>query len=287
MPEFGLRPLSVGEILDRTFTLYRRNFFLFVAIFTIPQLLVLALNLYQTFFLVKAPAIAGSAVGARFPQSGFRNMLALGFKWLALLWIARLIAYVFSQGAIIHAASEVYLGRTATVGASLRRIAERFALLLGVAVLHALALAGGFVCLIIPFFYVACRLIGCFPAALLEDLGPGESLTRSFRLTEQNAGRAFLIYLLYFVLIYAAGFVAAVPFGIAVAFAAKDPALMRLASGILQIAGFFGGVLVGPFQPIAATLFYYDLRVRKEAFDLQVLMQPSGSLLTPVIPPPL
>jgi hypothetical protein len=32
MPELDLRPLSLGEILDRTFTLYRRNFLLFFGI---------------------------------------------------------------------------------------------------------------------------------------------------------------------------------------------------------------------------------------------------------------
>lgn len=36
MPELDLRPLSLGEILDRTFTLYRRNFLLFAGIIAIP-----------------------------------------------------------------------------------------------------------------------------------------------------------------------------------------------------------------------------------------------------------
>jgi hypothetical protein len=48
MPELDLRPLSLGEILDRTFTLYRRNFLLFTGIIAIPQLMVLAFNLAQT-----------------------------------------------------------------------------------------------------------------------------------------------------------------------------------------------------------------------------------------------
>ena len=36
MPELDLRPLSLGEIPDRTFTLYRRNFLLFTGIIAIP-----------------------------------------------------------------------------------------------------------------------------------------------------------------------------------------------------------------------------------------------------------
>jgi hypothetical protein len=33
---------------------------------------------------------------------------------------------------------------------------------------------------------------------------------------------------------------------------------------------------VGPFLLIATAVFYYDLRVRKEAFDLQMMMNPEG-----------
>lgn len=51
MSTLDLRPLSIGELLDRTFSLYRRNFALFIGIAAIPQLLVLALQLVQTAFL--------------------------------------------------------------------------------------------------------------------------------------------------------------------------------------------------------------------------------------------
>jgi len=47
MSTLDLRPLSIGELLDRTFSLYRRNFLLFVGIAALPQLLVLALQLVQ------------------------------------------------------------------------------------------------------------------------------------------------------------------------------------------------------------------------------------------------
>jgi hypothetical protein len=42
MAKLGLRPLSLGELLDRTFALYRQHFALFVGITALPQLLTLA-----------------------------------------------------------------------------------------------------------------------------------------------------------------------------------------------------------------------------------------------------
>jgi hypothetical protein len=45
-----------------------------------------------------------------------------------------------------------------------------------------------------------------------------------------------------------------------------------------QVGTFIAGVFVGPFLLIATAVFYYDLRVRKEAFDLQLMMHPSGNV---------
>ena len=55
---------------------------------------------------------------------------------------------------------------------------------------------------------------------------------------------------------------------------------MRMWLSLSQVGNFVAGVLVSPFLTIATAVFYYDLRVRKEAFDLQVMMNPSGTIPT-------
>src|SRR5258708_39646612 len=57
MSTLDLRPLSIGEILDRTFSLYRRNFLLFIGISALPQLLVLALRLVQVAIMPTKTAV--------------------------------------------------------------------------------------------------------------------------------------------------------------------------------------------------------------------------------------
>jgi hypothetical protein len=42
----------------------------------------------------------------------------------------------------------------------------------------------------------------------------------------------------------------------------------------MQVGNFVAGVLVTPVLTIASSIFYFDLRVRKEAFDLQLMMNP-------------
>jgi hypothetical protein len=277
MADLDLRPLSLGEILDRTFSLYRRNFVLFLGINALPQLLILAFNLAQT-FLTAAPAAVGRPPAAELQARGATGLMAFGFIGIIIGFILYLIVILFAQGGTVFAVSELYLGRSTSIGASLRRMRGNLGSLFGVLLLNGLATMAAFIFLIIPGIYVACRLMTCVPAALLEDLGPRASLERSFGLTKDYAGRAFVIYLLYFILLYAAIFLFMFPFAFLAGMAAKDPSLMRTWMSVSHVGNFFAAVLVTPFITIAAAVFYYDLRVRKEAFDLQFMMNPSGNI---------
>lgn len=276
MADLDLRPLSLGEILDRTFSIYRKNFLLFVGITAIPQLLVLALRLAQTMFFFPAGQRNVPAEQLQAGPSG--GLIAFGLIGGLIGIIVYLVAYLFAQGGTVFAVSELYLGRTTTIGASLGRMRGQLGSLFGVLMLNGLVAGLAFLLLIIPGIYVACRLITCVPAALLEDLGPRSSLERSWGLTKDYAGRAFVINLLYFVLAYAAAFLFTLPFGVAIALSAKNPEALRLWTAVSHLGEFVGEVLVSPILTIATAVFYYDLRVRKEAFDLQFMMNPTGPI---------
>jgi uncharacterized membrane protein len=268
-----LRPLSVGEILDRTFTLYRTHFLLFLGICAIPQILLLMVNLAQVFIALpgkqgKTAAIAQMSVGM-----GVAAVI-LGL----LVLVVWLIVHLFAQGATVIAVSELYLGRTITISDSFRRMRGEAGNLFGVILLNGLATGAAFILLIIPGIYVMCRLAVCIPAALIENLGPRTSLERSFELTKDNAGRAFLIILLYFALSFAAGALFAAPFQFMMFLSAakSHPETMRMWMALTQIGSTIATTLVTPVLTIASAILYYDLRVRKEAFDLQMMMNPLG-----------
>jgi hypothetical protein len=277
MADLGLRPLTLGEILDRTFSLYRKHFVLFLGITAIPHLLILAASLAQT-FLINTPRAPMGVPRGQFQAMGTSAVLAVVGG--AVLGIAAyVVAYLFSQGATVFAVSELYLGRSTTIGASFGRMRAQLLNLFGVILLNGLAVLAGCVCLIIPGIYVACRLLTCIPAALLEDLGPIDSLERSFSLTKDFAGRSFLIYLLYWALSYAASMLFAAPFSfIAIFLGMKNPETMRTWMALANVGTFVAGVLVAPVLTIATAVFYYDLRVRKEAFDLQIMLNPNDPL---------
>jgi len=277
MSTLDLRPLSIGELLDRTFSLYRRNFLLFIGISAIPQLLVLAMQLAQIAFMPTRVPIQPTTTTTDFQVagSGFSTGGVLGFLGVAIVGlIVYVFAYLFSQGGTVFAVSELYLGRATTIGQSLGRVRGELGSLFGVIILNGLVTGVAFLLLIIPGIYMACRLCVCIPAALLENLGPRESLERSFGLTKENAGRAFLILLLYSVILYAALFLFDIPFAIGIQVESHNPSMVRLLTALMQVGNFVAGVLVTPVLTIASSIFYFDLRVRKEAFDLQLMMNP-------------
>jgi membrane-anchored glycerophosphoryl diester phosphodiesterase (GDPDase) len=199
MNAMELRPLSTGEILDRTFTLYRRYFLLFLGISAIPYILVLAVNMTRAFLVSGATSRSIQATMTLKPQPAVSDPNALfatiGLGLVAL--VVAILAYLLTQGATVTAVSQIYLGHEITIGESFRRVKGELASLFGVVILSGLASFAGFVLLIFPGFYVMSRLIVCIPAAVIEDLGPTDSLERSWGLTKDNAGRAFLIWLLY------------------------------------------------------------------------------------------
>lgn len=276
MVNLDLRPLSLGELLDRTFFLYRRHFLLFVGIAAIPYSFFFAINLAGALVPVLARAAAGHVGSAGIATA------AIGGGILAVAAvIVGSIAFLFSVGATVFAVSELYMGRETTIRESLSRVRGYVGTIFGVGVLSGLIMVAGFIALIIPGIYLMCRISVATPAALLEDMGPSDSIRRSFDLTKSFAGRAFMIYILYFLLMWGLAAMLQFPFVVMIGINAKQTQLVVLWTVLAQVGNFISSALVAPVSTIGFAVFYYDLRVRKEAFDLQVMMRAIGPDPTP------
>jgi hypothetical protein len=268
MPALDLRPLSLGELLDRTFFLYRRHFLLFIGIAAVPYLVILV------------PVLAGLVLYRLLAHSSPSFVPAaavVGIVLIILVAMAVFVAFLYSAGASVFAVSEIYAGRHASIRGSFRLVRGKEWILLGVMFLSGLIIMGGFLALIIPGIYLMCRIPLATAAAMIEDIGPGDAIGRSFFLTKDFAGRSALIYLLAVSLQYGVGLMFQMPFLVLTAVTAKQSHLMLLWTVLGQVGGFLGGILVAPVHTIGFALFYYDLRVRKEAFDLQMMMQAIGA----------
>ena len=225
MANLDLRPLSLGEILDRTFSIYRANFLLFVGIAAMPQALVLLFNLGQT-LLVSVPLnpLKPEAAPPIFDAKVIGGWVVGGILGLFVYFMA----YVYSHGAAVNAVSDIYLGQPATIVGSFRKMRGRAGNLLGVMILNFLAVFAGFFVFIVGAFYAMCRLSVSVPTAILEDREASACLSRSWDLTQDNIGRALAIIVLYAAISYALVGLFSAPFMFMIFWAAYQKSLVMV-----------------------------------------------------------
>jgi hypothetical protein len=297
--DLALRPMSTSQILDRTFQLYRRNFILFAGIATLPPALLLVAQML---------GLIGGSAGPKTSPS-FNTVYIVGFVAGAALFLGiYLLGYSLTMGANIFAVSRVHLGKETTIGDSYREIkpyAGRivvivilgFLIVFGLMLVGGLAIAApafamsasknaalniilgviGLVALIVCVIW-AIRLGASFalaaPACVLEKLGAVESLRRSRVLAKGSVQRIILVNFLAGVIAVALSAVLDIPSYIGAASGAAQHSLPLQIWGI--VAAFCASTLAGPIATISIALIYYDERVRKEAFDLQLMMEAVG-----------
>jgi hypothetical protein len=249
-----LRPLSTSELLDRTFHLYRNHFVVFVAILAIPQMAVLALQ------LVFAATILGSD-----PRT--LGLLALPIGLVSFLCIE------ISHAATVFAVSNFHLDRPVRIGEAFGATKGMILRVAGIAFVISLIVGFGFVLLLAPGIYWALKYSLVTPVTVLEGTGLGPTMSRSSILTKGSRGRIFVVYLLLFILNLVVSTCIQVVFGLGIPFAGhQGVAFTATRYSLAAVSALVTSSLVGPLFTIALTLIYYDQRVRKEGFDLQLMM---------------
>jgi hypothetical protein len=279
MANVDLRPMTLGEVLDRTFTLYRENFLLFAGIAALPYLVLLLFNFGLLLFINQS----GMTSGARVPSSGQVGGFILGTFGALLLM---LILVGVAQAATVAAVSDLFLGRQTTVGEAYARAKGKILTVLAIMIMTALAAGVGFLFLIVPGIYLACRFALSVPASVVEQESPVPSIERSMELSKGHAGQIFLLLLLVTVLTYVVTAILQLPamvFSVSAALAKQQPSLA--VSAYSYIAQFVSQVIVGPVGTISIVLMYYNLRVKKEGFDIQHLMNSLDNVPRPLADP--
>jgi hypothetical protein len=254
------RARSATELIDATFQLLRRNaagLFTLSALFTIPNTIVSAVLLPTRAFVV-------GRAGAMW--SGF-----------FLYFLIALILGCFFQTALLIAASDAYLGRPVDVADSLKRALPKA---VPIFIAYILASIGiGFACifLVIPGIIVALMFYAVPCVIVFEDADITQAFSRSIELSKGLKGHTFLTFCLSF-LLFLVGYVIVL---VVAGFANAASPYLRL---IVQAVGL---TLVQPIFPLVVVLLYYDARIRKEGYDIELMSrQVGGSAASAAKPQP-
>ncbi len=296
-----LRPLSTSELLDRTFHLYRNNFLVFVGIAAIPQIAVLVLQLADAMMRSQGFFVGASATAI---IAGLASFIAIQISQAAtVMAVSNLhLDRTASIGAAYSSAKGSLL-RVIGISIAIIAIPAGIAVLIAVPILilgriifsralrvSAFPAAAGLVIDNVSLIRLSSLAIAlvvsllalrwwlrwslAVPVTVLEGCGVRASMRRSKALTKGSRGRILLVYLLMLALTWIVSTVIQLPFLLTSGLRAlRDPANVGpAANALLAAGGFLSTSLVGPLLTIALTLIYYDQRVRKEGFDLQLMM---------------
>ena len=287
--------MRLGEILDGSFNIYRRHFGLFMRLSLILVWLPTAAGIYLNLRFSKTPVEALS-----FFQEHVAGSIGM-FLLFVVVWAA---CSLLLKAGTIRIISDSYLGQEPELGASLRFGVDKIVPLLlvtfskglliillyivsavGVGALYFIGKLLGmggfmiFIGVVGAFWFLAwvlCAYATTTPIVVLEDLSSSfDAFSRSWELTRGARLKVFGTVVVTWLI------------------SAFLPQLVIGGiSGVLGVAGndslqpFFVvvasllGIVLAPILPCALTLLYYDLRVRREAFDLQVLSEQLGTGMT-------
>jgi hypothetical protein len=312
--ETNLRPLSLGEILDRTAQLYRSNFLLFAGISSFYAGVVMVLSLLQ--------------IGAKQAATALHS--TQGTIWVTVIGILVLWLAIFAFGGISVAANNravgwVNLGQPATIGSAYSSVlakAGRYLWLMTITYfivfLPCALLYGGYAALLFVYvrpkgllspnaapadtqalvvfgvaslIFVVLLLIAiayaivmamryslAVPACVVENLKARAAIRRSIELSKGSRGRIFMLGLLATIIQLGLTLITQ---GFFVAMGIKHHGVLPVwVQVVQQIVAFFTNTLVGPIYATGLTLFYYDQRVRKEGYDIEWMMQAAGMIPT-------
>ena len=244
MSDLVLRPRSATELVDAAFQVYRRaplQFMVAVAAVYVPWLVIrLVFDLNIT---------PGSPAA----------IAAIDFNQILLIAVVAVVIFVLAGGVTTAIASNVYLDRPVDVAAAFGQVLRRFVPLVVVTLIVVVLGVIGLMLFVLPAFYVLARFLSVRQIVILEDAGVGRAMRRT---SELSAGAKWHILATLF---FVAVLTLAIDIGVSLL-------IGRVPSQVfVNLVSTAVAVVIGPLFGIAETVLYYDLRIRREGFDVEYM----------------
>lgn len=237
---------TLGDLLNETFAIYARRFWRLTGLVAVVQV----------------------------PVSLLVLIPAGGVVTFAVLAIVDLLAIVVVYGLMICATGQHYLMGEMGVGTCYSRVWRRIVSLLSVALVSAPVIALGAVSLVLVFPATAALSVAV-PAVILEGRKPMAALMRIPDIMRGNWLRVSGITVVILLVMIGLGLLVQAPFAVASYMAAPEEA-NALGNSLRFVGGLVTRIATTSVAAIAFTLLYYDLRVRKEDYDLADLSREMG-----------
>ena len=262
----NIRPMGLADILDGSIRMYRHNFGSFLGIVAIAWAPALALQLFSTHWFMSV-----FMTGPQPDTDALPLLAGLGGMFLASVAVYA-IAVPLAEGALIWAISKRYLGQAVTITDAYRVVLSKFGQILLAIVLTALIAVVGLAFCVIPGLVFAFMLSFTIPEVVLGNRSAVDAIRRSWELVSFDFWKAALTLFVLGLLVAMLGGALAAPSQFITLLPVHPDSMIllyTLSGGVRALIQ----VVLQPVQIIGTILLYYDFRIRKEGFDIQLLAQ--------------
>jgi hypothetical protein len=287
-----LRPMEYGEIFNEAVDLYKRNFLLFAgigAVVFIPYSVFLMIA--DQFPILATVAIIGLVIPMAVAYAAMVKALADRYMGrdasIAASWqyaLRRLVPYLLTCLLLVLLFAVVYMVAAMVMGVLIALLLMARSTLLSVLLIPIVI-----VLFCIPVLIALFCIYFSLDVMIVEDRYYFEAIRRSWELARGQWLRIFVILVLTWVL----SLIMMVAFGMILlplaAFTGGLPGLFRASARlpgapevplvVSLVMGLASGILqsvVTPIYCLLGVLLYFDVRVRKEGYDIELLAQEIG-----------
>lgn len=262
-----LRPRGIGEILDSAVGLYRARF---TKLVRVAAFVVIPVQAISAIVLLSAQPTGFNfnVTGSVSPQYD-SSSTAVQLAALVVVAVVGILSSAVITAVCTRLVADAYIDQGADTRAAVRAVRPRILAVVGVSVLVVLSEAVGFVFCFVGALVPITLFAVAVPALILEGVGVSVALSRSITLTKNHVMHVLGLVLTtqLLTLTVAGGLAAAVNRLFSV-----NSSTVAVVIG-QSIANSIAGILTTPFAATALVALYFDLRIRDEAFDVQLLMQ--------------
>jgi len=303
----ALRPLGLGDIYDAAFRIIRFNPKATVGSAVLVAAVAMAVPLLLTAVLTFTVGITYDATASTTEISTDTADLAglvASFGALAFGSVLQAIGLIFVTGMVAHVAAAAAIGKRLSLGQAWAATAGKRWRLVGLSLLLGLLLTVAVTVYVVLWVVVvlAAPAVGVVvwgiltvpafvaglwwfwirvyylpvPALMLEDVGIRGAIGRGYRLTSRQFWRTFGIALLTVVLVNVAGGILSFPISLVGqlgVLAVDESNALLLLIATQGLATVVSTAFVAPFTAAVTSLQYLDARMRKEAYDVDLMRQ--------------
>jgi hypothetical protein len=262
-----LRPRGIGEILDTAVALYRARFrklTLVAATVVVPVQILSALILLSA----QPDHYSLTVTGTVSPQYD-SNSVAVAFAALIVITLVSVLSTALITAVCTRIVADAYIDRESITRDAVNQVRPRVFAIAGLSLLLIICEGIGFLFCIVGVLIPITLFAVAIPVLILEGASVSTAISRSVNLTKPYAGHVLGVVLTARLLVVVLN--GALAFGVNY--------LLRNGHSVVgavigqSIASTIAGILTTPFAATAVVALYFDLRIRNEAFDVQLLMQ--------------